>query len=322
MDSLYLQNAILELLKGRPSEVGARLKQRLNRTLVGSGLQALNEQQFGYRKFSDFLIGELGQHLTVEKSAEGGDITVSLKGARHHVSKLTISPIPPAITIGSPVSEGAELPVADSSASWAAKEAGEAAKVVRGDVWQAFANLNASRKRYLDRTTGQIIHFLEGIHSDQEALVNEQPHRFAEIALVDGQTQKGWMHSFLASGGLPAEDVSSLERLLDEPYSSKLNLLFARALGQRQSQWKQFRAQCMGDIIEQWAEANGVPSEMLKANRGGESVPTAGQPQVAVAVTMGPREQAQRLLAMMDDRDIVTIAIPALLSCVLAKSRF
>ncbi|MGK8286157.1 hypothetical protein ACRS2Y_03835 [Pseudomonas putida] len=113
MDSLYLQNAILELLKGRPSEVGARLKQRLNRTLVGSGLQALNEQQFGYRKFSDFLIGELGQHLTVEKSAEGGDITVSLKGAPHHVSNFTISSIAPALTIGSPVSKGAELPVAD-----------------------------------------------------------------------------------------------------------------------------------------------------------------------------------------------------------------
>ncbi|BBV98446.1 UPF0158 family protein [Pseudomonas alloputida] len=322
MDPLYIQNAILELLKGRPSEVGARLKQRLNRTLVDAGHQALNEQQFGYRKFSDFLSGELSQHVTVEKSAAGGDITVFLKAVPTHFTKPFTPQAAAVSAVSAPAFATGESGGTTPCASAASKEPVEASSVVRGDVWQAFSNLNPCRKRYLDRRNGQVVHFLLDAQSDQEALVDEQPQRFAEITYVEGDMQKQWMHAFLSASGLPEDDVSSLERLLDEPYSSKLNLIFGRALGQRQADWKRYRAQRMGDIIEKWAEANRIGSHMLKANRGGGAVSEADLSTPALAGAMGAREQALRLLAMMDEREIVTVAIPAMLGCVLAKSRF
>jgi hypothetical protein len=319
MESLYVQTVILDLFSDRPSEVGARLKQRLNRTLMASGFQAFDEQQFGYRKFSDFLTGELGNRLAVEKSAHGGDVTVHLKNAYSLFPKTSAFRVAAANTLGSDPVEAHE---AAHPASTTAREQVEPPKVVRGDVWQAFTHLNAKRKRYLDRETGQVVHFLEETHSDQEQLVTQFPDRFVEIPRVDAQTQKQWMHEFLPLSGLSEADMSSLNRLLDEPYSSKLNALFARALGQRQSAWKQYRAQCMGEIIKRWAEASGVTLGILKACRSIDQAPSPVRPPVSAPGTMSALEQAQKLLAMMDDHEIVTIAIPAMLGCVLAKTRF
>lgn len=317
MDSLYVQTVILELFSDRPSEVGARLKQRLNRTLIASGFQAFDEQQFGYRKFSDFLVGELGNRLVVKKSAHGGDVTVHLKAAYSSFPQTSAL----RVATGAPVVDAAQGEIAPS-VSTITRERAEPPKVVRGDVWQAFTHLNAKRKRYLDRETGQVVHFLEETNSDQEQLVTQFPDRFVEIPRVDAQTQKQWMHEFLPLSGLSEADMSSLNRLLDEPYSSTLNALFARALGQRQSAWKQYRAQCMGDIIKRWTDANGVTLDILKTRRVVDQATPPVRPSISVPGTMSALEQAQKLLAMMDDQEIVTIAIPAMLGCVLAKSRF
>jgi hypothetical protein len=305
MESLDVRSIILELLSDRATEFGARLKQRLNRTLIQSGIPAFSEREYGYRKFSDFLIAELGHHLQIDKPSIDGDIQISLKADAPsfappytRVAAVSAAPVSDQVTIK------ATFPI------------------VRGDVWQAFTNLNPQRKRYWEKSVGQILHFLEDSDSDQAQQVAALPDAFTEIPLVEGDTQLGWMHEFLAVSDFPDDEVASLRRLVAEGYSSRLNMLFARSLGQQQSQWKRYRAQRVIDIIRDWAQTNSVPIDrlMIAPPITAEVVVTPVDKTTPVGV-MSPRSQAEKLLSLMDEQDIISVALPTLLGCVLAKSR-
>lgn len=309
MDQQYVQKLILELLSDRTPEFGARLKQRLNRVLANAGQPAFSEEQFGHRKFSEFLISALGDYLLIEKPSDDGDIKISLKASGTSYARPLIVTAFPSIA-------------AHSLNRAVAASADQAPlRLVRGDVWQAFTHLNPLRKRFMERDTWRVLHFLE-TDSELAVQVDENPERFVSIPPIEGETQSSWMHEFLSLGGFSDTDVSSLSRMLAEPYSSKLNSLFSRVLGKHQAEWKRFRAQRVTDIINAWAQAHDVPSEHLFTRRLGspEVVP---QPAVAVAPgQLTPREQAQKLLDMMTEQEVVTVAIPALLGCVLANPRF
>ncbi|MFY1007999.1 UPF0158 family protein [Pseudomonas juntendi] len=299
MDSQYLQTAILELLSDRPLEVGARLKQRLNRTLLNAGLPAFDEKQFGFRKFSEFLISELGDYLLVEKPREGGDIQITLK------HRLAASPSSPLGTNDVPhVASAKPLPV----------------RLIRGDVWQAFTHLNEHRKRYLDRESGKVLHFLD-TDSANVALVAEASGRFVEIPRIDAETQLSWMQHFLAISNFPDAEASTLSQLLDQPYSSQLSVLFGRALGERQAEWKRYRAERVTEIVQSWAGEHGVALSPLFTFKVGQSAEPAEAAPSTPSGQLSPREQAQKLLGMMTDQEVVSIAIPALLGYVLANTR-
>ncbi|WP_339443030.1 OST-HTH/LOTUS domain-containing protein [Pseudomonas hunanensis] len=299
MDSQYLQTAILELLSDRPLEVGARLKQRLNRTLLNAGLPAFDEKQFGFRKFSEFLISELGDYLLVEKPREGGDIQITLK------HRLVASPSSPLGTNDVPhVASAKPLPV----------------RMIRGDVWQAFTHLNEHRKRYLDRESGKVLHFLD-TDSANVALVAEAPGRFVEIARIDAETQLSWMQHFLAISNFPDAEAATLSQLFDQPYSSQLSVLFGRALGERQAEWKRYRAERVTEIVQSWAGEHGVALSPLFTFKVGQSAEPAEAAPSTPSGQLSPREQAQKLLGMMTDQEVVSIAIPALLGYVLANTR-
>ncbi|WP_338525788.1 UPF0158 family protein [Pseudomonas batumici] len=299
MDLQYLQTAILELLSDRPSEVGARLKQRLNRTLLSAGLPAFDEKQFGFRKFSEFLIAEFGEYLLVDKPSEGGDIQITLK---HQSAKSSSSPAGQQETAHS--ASARPLPV----------------RLIRGDVWQAFTHLNEHRKRYLDKESGKVLHFLD-TDSSNVALVAEAPERFVEIPRIDAETQLSWMQQFLAVSSFPEAEAASLAQLLEQPYSSQLSVLFGRALGKRQSEWKRYRAERVTEVVQKWAGEHGIALSPLFTFKFGQSVEPAEPATSTPTGQLSPREQAQKLLGMMTEQEIVSIAIPALLGCVLANSR-
>lgn len=301
MDLQYLHTAILELLSDRPSEVGARLKQRLNRTLLNAGLPAFDEKQFGFRKFSEFLIAELGEHVLVEKPPEGGDILISLSHSHQSVA-------PPSLPGGQH----------ETAHSGSAKPL--PVRNIRGDVWQAFTHLNEHRKRYLDKDTGKVLHFLD-TDSSNVSLVAEAPERFVEIPRIVAETQLSWMQHFLAISSFPEAEAASLSQLLEQPYSSQLSVLFGRALGKRQSEWRRYRAERVTEVVQGWAGEHGVALSPLFTFKFGQ----LSEPAEAVTSTptglLSPRDQAQKLLALMTEQEIVSIAIPALLGCVLANSR-
>lgn len=299
MDLQYLQTAILELLSDRPSEVGARLKQRLNRTLLNAGLPAFDEKQFGFRKFSEFLIAEFGDYLLVDKPPEGGDIQITLK---HQSAASQSSPAGLHDTAHFPSAK--PLPV----------------RLIRGDVWQAFTHLNEHRKRYLDKDNGKVLHFLDTDFTNA-ALVAEAPERFVEIPRIDAETQLSWMQHFLAASSFPGAEAASLSHLLEQPYSSQLSVLFGRALGKRQSEWKRCRAERVTEVVQQWAGEHSVALSPLFTFKFGQSAEAAETATSTPSGQLSPREQAQKLLGMMTEQEIVSIAIPALLGCVLANSR-
>lgn len=294
MDLQYVQSAILELLSDRSAEVGARLKQRLNRTLLNAGLPAFNEKQFGYRKFSEFLISELGEQLQIDKPSEDGDIQIVLK----HQSPVAEQDAAAHSKVDKP------LPV----------------KLIRGDVWQAFTHLNAHRKRYLDRESGKVLHFLDADAENAE-LVAGHADRFVEIPRIDAETQLSWMQQFLAVSSFPEAEAASLGQLLEQPYSSQLSVLFGRALGKRTAEWKRYRAERVTEAVQKWASEHDIPLSPLFTFKIARPAETAEPVPTVSAGPLSPREQAQKLLGMMTDQEIVSVAIPALLGCVLANSR-
>ena len=225
-------------------QVGARLKQRLNRTLLNAGLPAFDEKQFGYRKFTEFLVAELGEHLIVEKPVEGGDIQITLKHPSIAASAALAGQNDTAHS-----SSAKPLPV----------------RLIRGDIWQAFTHLNEHRKRYLDRAAVRCCIF--DSEAANVALVAEAPERFVEIPRVDADTQLSWMQQFLAISSFPNAEAAALAQLLEQPYSSQLSVLFGRALGKRQAEWKRYRAERVTEVVQNWAGEHEIPlSPCLHSN--------------------------------------------------------
>ena len=139
LDAAEISKLIVHLLSARSPEFGARLKQRLNALLRERNLEPFDERRYGYKKFQDFL--EKGQTDIVQviRHEDGGDIQVSLKEAAQ-------------AAVEAPVIQSVVSP-----SEWAGRP-------IRSDVWQAFANPDPERRRYLDRQTLQIFHPVERFH--------------------------------------------------------------------------------------------------------------------------------------------------------------
>src|SRR3546814_15249793 len=94
----------------------------------------------GYKRFKDYLLRHAD--LITLSEGVGGDMVVSL---REGASGSTASP------------------------------AGTSPISIRGDVWLAFANPDEHRLRYLDRTSGRVIHFPAGSPEQAEANADKNP---------------------------------------------------------------------------------------------------------------------------------------------------
>ncbi len=287
MELSSISRLILDLLSETSPEYGARLKQRLNSALVKQGHEHFSERTYGFSRFRDFLQKSLSGSISIERPSGSGDILV------HLVKK-------PAMTVSSgPTAVSEILPV------------------IRSDVWQAFIQPDLSRKRYLRKSTGQLLHFLEGANTAIATEVNDAKQDFAEIIPVKPEVQLAWMRDYLTSTSVSASAKEAIRPLLSAAYSSMLNATFTRALGDQGAEWRAHRTHLVHRRIDEWCKLNGVPIERLAAATKTESL----APPAIPGANDSPRAQAIRLLETLSEDDISRIILPMLATTMFVKAR-
>ena len=282
MDASLVSPLLKQLLEARSPEIGARLKQRLVALLVAHGYEPLDVRKLGYRTFRDFLEKTQGELVKIDHRPDNTDIEVSLR---------TVEAGPSAST----------------------KNVGVDSDRIRSDIWQAFASPNPQRKRFLDKQTFAVKHFLENATSDESAAVSANPQNFIEIHPSPGVDQIVWMKEYL--DGIPIQDAerAPLDAMLTQQYSASLNSTFTRALGEKGEGWRHFRTQQFSQVIERWAANNNVPLERLRKTPATQ----ADKP----ITRDNARARAQKLLLLLSDEDISTVVVPILVSTILIRSR-
>lgn len=292
-DLNVIRQLLVKLLSSRSPELGARLKQRLIAEFIDSGLGHFDEKAYGYRRFKDFLARALGDVLSVEQDESSGDILVSVRAG---------------LTLGASAVSPTLPPVA------------ERPPVVRSDVWQGFSNPDPKRKRFLQKSTMAIRHFLLDESSPARREVEAAPNDYLELEVIPGQVQIQWMKDFIQALRIPANEKAALEALANEPYSSAVNATFTRALGDQQgAAWRNFRTRHIISKIKEWADSHHIKFATLCAH------PVSGEPPAPPRTTahqpFTAREQAIRLLDLLSDEDIARLVVPTLLSAILIRSR-
>lgn len=288
---------LVHLLAARSPEYGARLKQRLNALLRERGLEPFDERQHGFRKFQDFLERGQGDVLKVVRTEGGGDIQVVLKDLQPAAGEA------PLLQPASPPSEWAGRPI-------------------RSEIWQAFANPDPERRRFLDRQTFQICHYTPNHHPEVKDLVDRNPSQYAEISPIAAETQKGWMRDFLDAIPITGGERAVLDQMLEQPYTSALNAAFTRALAGNAGRWREHRVKLVLNTIVNWAKSNGVDIDRLRASEEKPATRPADAATIGVLNASGTsRVQAMKLLELISDEDIGRVVLPVLLSTILIKSR-
>jgi len=289
-DSTDVSQLILHLLSKNSPELGARLKQRLNKALNSNGRPRFDEKALGYRKFAEFLHDTLSDYITIDLPATPGDLSVSLKRI----------PLPAAH----------KAPPRQDSPR------------IRSDVWQAFTNPDPLRKRFFQRDNRAILHFLSKRSESYQEQLNGNPQNFVEIEEISAQNQIQWMHELLDEIKLESGERAPLEALISAGYSSSANAAFTRALGEHEEKWRRYRTRRVAKTIETWAQEHHVAYDELCEPKtdtlAGQSSPALA---AAPAEVLTPRQQAEQLLKRLDDEEIAKIVIPAMLSYLLTTSR-
>lgn len=293
-DIKAIKQLLVHLLSTSPSpELGARLKQRLNAEFAAKGWGTFEEKQYGYKRFIDFLSKGQEDILNVEQGDKTGDILVSLK---------------------------ANIPADVLMASTATHARNEPQAVVRNDVWQAFSNPDQARRRFLNKKTFAIVHFLAEESGSAKAEVELAPEDFLEIKPVSAEAQVGWMNEFLASAELSPTEKASLEAITKEPYSSSVNAIFTRALGTNSTSWRTFRAEQIVGYVRSWCKQESIPFEKLCVQTQ-QRASLSANAEMATTTGLSPRQQVMSLMLLLTDEDISKLVIPTLLSTILVKSR-
>lgn len=291
-----------QILSLRSPEPGARLKQRLQQAFVASGFGEFDEKSLGFSKFTEYLAHSHGDLVRVIRPEGSGDVLVFLRGASD-LSQATHTSVSSSV---------------DSSQS------------VRSDVWQAFVNPDPDRRRFFNKKTGRVLHFLARQGTPEQVEIESSPEAYVEIAPIPGDVQVGWMRDFLASQAIPDSQKVPLEAIIGAAYSSSVNAMFIRALGKHAMAWRNYRITRVTEIIDRWAEDAGLGREMLYAARRESPASIAqdvsfchnGKGESAFATgQLPPKQQALKLLELLTDDDVSRLVIPTLLSTILIKSR-
>jgi hypothetical protein len=297
-DPKLAREIVRELLLARSPELGARLKQLLNAELLRRGLEPFEERAHGFRKFSDFL--ESSQDWELLRADGPGDLRVALRSSPPSSVSRTTS--------------------------------GTSQPRIRNDVWQAFTNPDPARRRFFNRRSADVVHFLvDDTESRFRQEVERAPSDFTEVVPVEGEEQLDWMRQFIA--GLPVAPAyrEALGRMAEGPYSSQLNAAFTASLGEHSPSWRRHRSGMVFSRIEKWAASNSVAVAQLYDV---EASPPAALPAGGLAAA-GPggeparhddagaasRARIVQLLDMLPVRDLDDVVLPLVLSLLWTSSR-
>lgn len=291
-DFSVVSGLIAQLLRAKSPELGARLKQRLNLLLTEQGLPYFNEREHGFNKFTDFLKETQSTVVRFEPRDSGGDIWVSLVPEQQ--AQPAKSPLP------------------------ASDEHRSERTPIRNDVWQAFANTDPGRKRFLHKSSHQVRHFVEkGAPSAVKDEVLASPQDYAEIQLISGEQQSRWMAEFLNGIPLHGENRTIFEPMLNAPYSSNLNSVFTGALKERGEAWKRMRAERINQHIDDWAARNSIDLNVLR--RSGRPAESLLIPVTSPLSSL--RSKVHKLLELVSDEDIEKLILPTLLTTISIRAR-
>ena len=285
---------LIFLLEDKSPELGARLKQRLIHEYDRRGLGLFNEKDYGHSKFSDFLQNVYGDLLALEKRDGSGDMVVSLRSDTARDAQFK----PDHLNEQPPIKEDLTR--------------------ISNDVWRAFANPDPDRKRFLNKNTGSVRHFLNDEQNDARSEVEASADGFVEIDFATAAEQQRWMKEFLEIAKLRPEEKVALEPLICDVYSSEVQKLFCRALGDWGKEWRRFRNKKMIGKIYQWAKQNNIPFKLLRplVRKTGQSITMAS----ARTVRLSPRQRANKLLELFDDDQVAKLILPVLSAALLIDS--
>jgi hypothetical protein len=143
------------------------------------------------------------------------------------------------------------------------------------EVWQAFTNPDAHRRRYFQKSTGSVVHFLENALPPTALDAND----WVQITPIPPETQSSWMHRFVETNFAPSAKQVELRQVASLPYTSALNHTFAFALGAHAAAWKRYRANRVVAAVRHWADEHGISIEAMAkpATRAPVSQPEASR---------------------------------------------
>ena len=296
-DHVSLERAtqlLQQILAASAPELGARLKQRLNASLVEQGFPPFDERILGYKTFRVFLEKTQGNWVEVSPPVDGpGDIVISLRDQ---------------------LRQPASLPMRSDTLPQ-----------FRNEVWQAFTNPDASRLRYLHKETGNVLHFKGEERSEKEDNYAIASDEYVKIEFIEAQQQRDWMEEFLNAVPIVGDERKAYESMMSGPYSSAMNAAFTRSLGNKRDQWREFRTSRVSTVIANWAEKHSLPLVLLERAPVSQHVERApdyvrvGAP--GSRSSHAPYQEAIKLLDLLTDQEIRSVVIPVLLSTMLLRSR-
>ncbi len=281
---------LIELMQGKTEEPAARLRQLLISEGQNRGLGSFDHQAMGYRRFKDFLAAF--PDLFELRTREGGEMIVC----------------PQSISESTPA----------NSASVSVRR--EPSSAIRDEVWIAFSNPDPRRARFFNRLDGRVFHTL--IQEGQSPDSLRPPGDWVRIEQIGAELQSTWMKEFVSEH----PDVPpAVPPMLEETYSTPLNVRFTRSLGPLGKAWTQFRLRKMIQQIHSWAATVEVPiSRLSPASVPTHAVYTAARPAplpVVDTYALSAKERALRLIDTLSEDEIANYVIPLMASVLMVKAR-
>lgn len=295
-DISQISRLVFELLKDSPPELAARLKQRINISLVKSGFNRFDEKAFGNKRFTDFLQKHFAETLTLIPPVGQGDVLVALRE-------------PTAVHAAQIEAPNAEL-------------AGVLEKpVVRSDVWQAFLNQDKERRRFFSKADGKVVHYRNAEPADIKAAVEATPADYVEILPIPEQTQLDWFRAFLQKNPANPRYAGAIQQLLDADIGSVAIESITHMLASQGDVWRAQRARLIHAHIAEWCAKHGLRAEAICNPPKVQPASKLAPPATAIESSTAVRKQAQAILDSLSDGDIAQIVLPILVTTVLVRAR-
>lgn len=285
----FVRQLLSELLSNGP-QLGSRLKLQLSREFERVSGQRFDVLEGGFPNFTAFLAAN-ADLVEVIRQAGPGDVTVRLKSTARetsHEDDLLPAPAP----------RQTRIPA---------------------ELWQAFTNPDHRRRRFYNRTTRRVVHFVEGADSELDRRLSAEvaaDKNFVKIDSIPGSIQTSWMHAFLESVSLPEGIRKTCGHLASAPYASAVNTAFTVALAEYGGAWKHFRASKVLERVDDWAAKHSInlhdvtpPEQQLYATAyrltpSDTGIVTDGHPESEL------RRQLHALIDALEDRELDRVLIP------------
>jgi hypothetical protein len=196
---------------------------------------------------------------------------------------------------------------------------------IPAELWQAFTNPDRRRRRFYNRTTGHVVHFVDGSDAELDRRLAAEvsaDNNFIGIDYIADFTQSAWMREFLDSVPLPDGIKKTCSHLASAPYVSAVNTAFTVALAEYAVSWKRFRASRVLDSVQEWAERSGV--DLRPVTTASEELPATATEGVTAGTEIGESDARKTLHTLIDslaDKDLEHILIPITLASRVMKAR-